>query len=98
MNIFEFLTETINFARQGFLNWATAVSIISVLGIFVVACLGSISNFRLFTIEKKNNVPPVLLNNPQQNPQSNPNHNNVYDMLINAWERRKNKGNRSKGE
>tara|TARA_Y100000389_G_C17468696_1_gene528191 strand:- start:5199 stop:5495 length:297 start_codon:yes stop_codon:yes gene_type:complete len=98
MNVFEFLKETINFARQGFLNWVTTVSIISVVGIFAIACLEAISNFKLFSIKKNDNVPTGPLNSSQQTSQFNPNHNKVYDMLINAWERRKTKGNRNKGE
>lgn len=85
MNGFDFLIELLDFARQDVMNFIVSITMISLVGIFLVACINSISNFRLFNIEKNKELPRVLNSTPTESEANN----KVYDMLIKAWEKRK---------
>lgn len=99
MNLFDFIERVIIFASTGTGNFFTALFFIALIGVFTISVLNVVfSNFRLFEInskvkEKENSKVNLGLKQEKTTADSiNP--NNIYDLLINAWEKhKKSKGN-----
>jgi hypothetical protein len=97
MNLFDFIERIIIFASTGAGNFFTALFFIALIGVFTISVLNVVfSNFRLFEInskvKEKGRVNLGL--NQEKTSADTINPNNIYDLLINAWEKhKKSKGN-----
>jgi hypothetical protein len=95
MNLFEFMDKVIMFASLNVGNFFVALLFIILFGLFIVSMFNVIfSNFRLFEYNSKkskdSSIPEIKfdLNNDKKTDQ-NINTNNIYDLLIKAWEKHK---------
>lgn len=91
MNLFDFLAYIIDLSSQSFVNFAVTFILLLTSGILLTALVSSISDFRLFEINRKPKDENILKLQPQQQ-QQQPAQSAIYDMLIQAWERYKKKG------
>lgn len=91
MGFFEFLMNAIEFASQSFSNFIVTFLLISIVGLFTIAVITSLSKFRPLNINRgKNNQykDPIVSNLSQS---ENEKAISIYDMLVQAYERHRDK-------
>ena len=99
MNLFEFLTNTIEFAYLGVGHFVVAFLMTGLVGIMMVAMIGAIANFRLFSLTKKKESEGPTLKLSQSTSESTSQQSNIYDLLAEAYDRYKTKkNNKDSGE
>ena len=93
MNFFEFLTELINFSYLGFGHFIVAFIMTGLVGIMLVAMLGAVAKFQLFNFNKSKKEDDQLLKLRANPSDATPQQSNIYDMLVDAYDRYKAKKN-----
>ena len=94
MNLFDFLTSMYTAASHNFVNFVVITFFTLLNGILIIAMLNAISNIRLFG-NKESKKEETLRITPTQ--ESDSKSMTVYDMLVQAYEKHKNKGS-NKGD
>jgi hypothetical protein len=92
MNVFEFMDKVLTFAASGVDKFFIALLFVSLFGIFFVTIFNVVfSNFRLFEYNSKKQQSPEIKFDLNQNKKTEEtvNTNNIYDLLIKAWEKHK---------
>lgn len=91
MNIFEFLTNMYTAAAESFANFAVITFFTILNGILIIAMLNAISSIRLFGGKESKKEEVLKINPSQENSEKNA---TVYDMLVQAYDKYKNKDNK----
>jgi len=87
----EYLTYIYEFSAKSFPNFLIVTFFTLLHGILLIALVNSLSNIRLFG-KKDSNEQGKLRINPEENTGNK--NTTVYDMLVQAYERHKNKGSK----
>lgn len=90
MNLFDFLTNMYTLSTQSFTGFVVVTFFTLLNGILLIAMINAISNIRLLGRKESKKEEILKINNMQEN---NEKATSVYDMLVQAYEKHKNKGN-----
>jgi len=94
MNLFDFLYSIINFASQSFGNFIATFLLMGMSMIGFVVMIGSLSGFRLFSINNSTKEKSDKVTKITPSRQQGPEHQNtIYDLLVDAYDRYKEKKN-----